>query len=190
MRRKLCGEFHRHDMQTVEGGWKACSRCGALSSKGVPFDVRFWSHVKKMPGDLCWEYQGCLSNDGYAWVGRTEWGRTPRRAHRVSWELVYGEIPKGEGFHGTAVLHRCDNRRCVRPSHLFLGTQRGNMEDMVRKGRKAGAKLTPDQVQEIRHLHRHGHERGELALKFGVDRHSIYMITSGRTWKSLEVRLS
>lgn len=188
MRKKLCGEFHRHDMQKTEGGWQSCSRCGTLSSKGVPFDVRFWSHVKKSDG--CWIYDGCLSNDGYAWVGRKDWGGTPRRAHRVAWELTYGPIPKGEGFHGTAVLHRCDNRACVRPDHLFLGTQKGNMEDMVQKGRKGGAKLTPAQVAEIKHLHKHGHQRGELAQRFGVTPHTIYMVASGKTWKSLEVRLS
>jgi len=71
--------------------------------------------------------------------------------HRVSWELHYGPIPKG-----MSVLHKCDNPPCVRPDHLFLGTQQDNLQDMRNKGRHrwglgerhAHAKLTTEIVLE------------------------------------------
>jgi hypothetical protein len=58
--------------------------------------------------------------------------------YRLAYELTYGPIPKGEGYHGTSVCHKCDNRRCVRPNHLFLGTHQDNIRDMVQKGRHSG----------------------------------------------------
>jgi hypothetical protein len=92
---------------------------------------RFWAKVDKS-GD-CWLWTGGLASKGYGqvWVG---FGKKCL-AHRVAWELTHGTLPAHESYHGICVLHRCDNPRCVRPSHLFVGTIGDNIRDMHRKGR-------------------------------------------------------
>ena len=78
----------------------------------------------------CWEYQGCKQN-GYAWIN---WqGKSGCLAHRIVYEATYGNIPEGH-----FVCHHCDNRPCLRPDHLFSGTNDDNMKDMARKGRGSG----------------------------------------------------
>jgi hypothetical protein len=90
---------------------------------------RFWSKVRKVDGDGCWEWTASRFNgNGYgcfAWINRKLIG-----AHRASWMLTHGEIQNG-----LWVLHKCDNRGCVRPDHLFLGTAVDNARDMVAKKR-------------------------------------------------------
>ena len=112
-------------------------------------------------------------------------------AHRVSWTLEHGEIPAG-----MCVCHHCDNRRCVRPDHLFLGTAKDNMQDMVKKGRatKANrgsgngmAKLTEEQVYEIREVSKYG-DLKRLGEKFGVSKSSMYEIRTRKTWGWLPER--
>ena len=102
-------------------------------------EARFWSKVEISAGDTCWEWAGsCLKKKlpyGQFSIS-TRHGRKMWKAHRVSWALVFGNIPEGY-----LVLHRCDNPKCVRPSHLFLGTAEDNMQDMVRKKRHADISL-------------------------------------------------
>src|ERR1019366_3384667 len=112
---------------------------------------RFWLNVAKSK-DGCWLWTASVDSGGYGVFD------TGRRSHRYSWELHHGPIPPSDGLIVTCVCHHCDNPRCVRPDHLFLGTQGDNMRDMAEKGRGARhagesnprAKLTAAIVRSIR----------------------------------------
>lgn len=152
----------------------------------TPLATRFWSKVDTS-GD-CWLWTAYLRPDGYGEfrVG----GRAGRsaRAHRVVYELVNGPIPDG-----LSVCHRCDNRRCVNPAHLFLGTAADNAADRDGKGRGHGpynpshhkAKLIAQQIADIRAALAEG-KRGtaaRLARQYGVSQHCISLIRHGRTYR-------
>ena len=96
-----------------------------------PLEVRFWHKVDKIPGKGpkgdCWEWTGSLNNDGY---GKIVVKEKIKLAHRISWEISFGEIPKE-----ICVLHKCDNPSCVNHNHLLLGTQADNIVDRDKKGR-------------------------------------------------------
>lgn len=94
---------------------------------------RFESRIDKS-GD-CWIWQGRARQGGYGYLG---WCGENERAHRVAWMIAHGPIPNG-----LCVCHTCDNPLCVRPSHLWLGTQLENNEDKVRKGRQHGRPRLP-----------------------------------------------
>jgi len=142
---------------------------------------RFWSKVDKS-GD-CWEWTAYVDKAGY---GNFKRNNRNGYVHRVSWELTNGEIPKG-----LCVLHHCDNRKCVNPDHLFLGTQYDNMQDMIEKGRKRPtygsghgmSKLTEEQVIEIRSRMRCGGDlQKNLAVEFGISKQLISCIVLRTRW--------
>lgn len=153
--------------------WK---RHGSYDDPRPTFEQRFWSKVNKTGS--CWNWTGMRFRLGYGAIRRD---RKMVSAHRVSWELHHGTIPGN--LH---VLHRCDNRSCVNPDHLFLGTHDDNMRDKVTKGRGA-ASLTAEQVVEIRQRYRAGDvTQRELARTFNVDPSNISYIVSGKSWSHLE----
>jgi hypothetical protein len=136
----------------------------------------------------CWVWTGSLSNKGY---GQMHVSGKNLLAHRVSFELFHGPIPPGMW-----VLHRCDNRRCVNPDHLFLGDCALNMQDCAAKGRlhfqKASgrgeehtqAKLTVEQVADMRELYRSGRfTKKDLAVRFGISPSQAGNILLYRHWK-------
>lgn len=140
---------------------------------------RFWSRAERGPD--CWEWQGYRRPDRYGLVG----GRTTPKilAHRLAWQLTYGPIPTG-----LFVCHHCDNPPCVRPDHLFLGTQTDNMRDAAKKGRiysgigarRAMAKVTPQQVREIRSLT--GLTLKQIGMRYGIKASQVSKIRLGQCW--------
>lgn len=161
-----------------------------------PISVRFWRKVEKAQVDECWLWIGGFANTGYGQMSKRrddgQW--TMVNSHRLSWEEHHGPIPDG-----LFVLHRCDNRKCCNPAHLFLGTQADNIADMVGKQRQArgegkplSSKLTQQQVTEIKDALapyvgrrvRRGVVR-DLAAKYGVCRASITYIGKGRNWREV-----
>ncbi len=119
------------------------------------------------------------------------------RAHRYSWEMNHGPIPDG-----LCVLHKCDNPKCVNPEHLFLGTNKDNFWDAVKKGRmvtdffghrlipngeKSGSsKLTEEIVKEIRRKYKPGvYGKVKIARDYGIDPSHALRIVKGISWSHL-----
>lgn len=131
---------------------------------------RFWSKVSVGAPDECWEWTGCRHTKGY---GDFSAGGKHIRAHRFSWIIANGEISTG-----LSVLHRCDNPPCINPSHLFLGTVRENILDMIHKGRankpnRRGIKIERWKVRDwevplIRELKNHGISGAGISRIFDI----------------------
>lgn len=144
---------------------------------------RFWEKVKKLPNG-CWEWQGSKSK-GY---GQIESSGKAYLVHRFSYWLHNGELPKGKGWHGICVCHSCDNRFCVNPAHLWLGTHDDNMKDAQKKGKFKGenagrSKLTEKQVKQIRKLLSSKKlSQREIAKMFNISRGSIDGINRKLIW--------
>lgn len=136
---------------------------------------RFWKHVAKSDG--CWNWVGAHWKK-YGCIRRGSAREGFRLAHRVSYELAHGAIPDG-----MAVLHTCDNGSCVRPDHLFLGSQTDNVRDMDSKGRRRNNKLTPDMIRAARARSMAGETQASIARDFGVVQTTISQALRGLTWR-------
>ena len=171
------------------GALKYCGAdCYRIVQRSRPIADRFWPKVLKTA--TCWLWAGGINQiTGYGqtstWSER-HGGSRPTGAHRVAWELARGPIADGQ-----SVLHRCDNPRCVNPDHLFLGTQRTNMEDAARKERlrvprPTARKLNEAQREDIRCRYAAGGVTlRALATEHGVTAPYIWQIVHR---KSVEFR--
>lgn len=146
----------------------------------------FYAHLDiNLTEDDCWIWNGCKDKNGY---GKLTLNKKDCRAHRISWQLINGEIPNK-----MIICHSCDNPPCVNPRHLFLGTHKINNADMIKKGRKkifSGslnpmAKLTENDVVEIRKWAESGIKHGIIAYNFGIKKSSISQIVTKKSWKNI-----
>lgn len=158
----------------------------------------FWDRVDiRLPSE-CWKWMGTKNKIGY---GDIRINGKYYTTSRISYFLSYGE-----NIDGSLVLHTCDNPTCVNPFHLFTGTQKDNMEDMIRKGRKykikgrawkeahpdhsnhllgsanSESKLTEEDVIEIRKKLLAKEKQSEIARQFGVSYSMICRISKGKNW--------
>ncbi len=167
--------------------------------KRLPWDVRFWSNVRTV--GTCWEWQGELGP--YLPYGRFSFSKKKYSSHRVSWEMLNGSIPSG-----MLVCHKCDNPKCVRPDHLFLGTHSDNSRDMTSKGRAWAQQpqhraklfgrrvargeqcgqsvLTDSAVMEIRKRLSAGERQAPLAREFGISTGLIHLVAKGVIWRHVQ----
>src|SRR3990172_3375900 len=144
---KIIGCFEqKHAAGMCGKHWHRWKRNQPLNDKSVyekTLIERFWEHVDKRTEKECWLWQGAKNGSKKIYGNLRINGKT-QLAHRFSWIIANGPIPKMKGtdWRGTCVLHRCDNGLCVNPDHLFLGTHIDNMIDRTTKGRSSNKKKT------------------------------------------------
>lgn len=134
------------------------------------------------PDTGCWNYRGGLDSSGYGQIFSGGTGkRTRSGAHRLALERKIGRTLSGAGVDKEYALHTCDNRKCVNPEHLFVGTHRENMADMARKGRaRRPGRLSDADVLEIHRLRdEDGLLQREIGAIFGVHQAYISEILRG-----------
>jgi len=182
----------RCDCGTIKSlcfGNGSAKSCGCLHS---PVDEIYHKELreriirnseKKESG--CWEWIKGKDRAGY---GQCTYRQDPVRAHAVSWRCFRGAVPKG-----LCVCHLCDNRCCVNPDHLFLGTPKENTQDMIKKNRKPkgiqihNAKRSEDDIREIKRLYESGEKtQREIAKLYGMGFSKVNAIIRGRAWTHVQ----
>lgn len=152
---------------------------------------RFWAKVDIRSADECWEWQGPISSCGYGNFsvgGKLSPDYRQWPAHRYAWTITYGAVPAELN-----VCHKCDNRRCVNPNHLFLGTDVDNMNDKVAKGRQAKgdssglSKLLERDIATVIEMYNGGMLQREIGENFGVSQAVVSSVIRGHTWKHVHV---
>jgi len=176
-----------YDVMNKSDRLKAAARIQKAHEKNV--EELFWTKVNKDTESGCWEWVKGITPKGY---GQFHINSHPRKAHRVSWEIHNGPIPNDSVYPFTkCVLHKCDNRKCVNPDHLFLGTIKDNAHDAVSKGRnihgeaQPTSKLTESDVRTIRMLHPET-PLSKLAEMFPVCKRTISLLISRETWRHVK----
>lgn len=152
-----------------------------MTFRGTPQE-RIEKYSMPEPNSGCWIWLGIIDGPGYGIVSIK---RRSTKAHRFSWELHRGPIPDG-----LCVCHVCDNRLCINPDHLFLGTKLDNCRDMYSKGRNVNnsgvkhwhAKITEAQARKIKRSRLLGHV---LMKRYGLSKAQISAIRTGRSWKHI-----
>ncbi len=155
--------------------------------KGLDVETRFWNKVRI--GDGCWEWTGAMNRSGYGTFRMR--GSREQLVHRFCWIFERGPIPAG-----LCVLHRCDNRKCIRPSHLFLGTWADNAADKKAKGRchdssgeaNGHAKLTKADVLAIRAAHANGETCRSIRERLEVSDTLVRKIVRRELWPNVEAK--
>lgn len=154
---------------------------------------RFWSKVGiTAHPDRCWEWLGGTYKEyGHFSITYAPQKDIPVRANRIMYYLHYGIHPENK-----IVCHRCDNPKCVNPSHLFLGTNKDNTQDMIKKGRKfitrgtdkecTWVKLTKEKVIELREMSKHSDfNYTHIAKEMGLDTKTVWNAINKVSWKHI-----
>lgn len=154
------------------------------NTKGMTPAEKLAFYSTRSSADACWEWNGAIKSDGYGHLRL--WGRYTQ-AHRAMWQIENGSIPAG-----LFVCHKCDNRKCINPSHLFLGTNAENLADMRAKGRgrippkteigekHPQAKFSDDVVLAVR---ADGRTQREIASHYGMSTGWVSYIKRG-LWRA------
>lgn len=152
--------------------------------------VNFWEKVNIGKPDECWLWKGCTCGSGHKY-GSAYFERKLTKAHRIAWEITHGPIPKG-----LLACHHCDTPLCVNPSHLFIGTNQDNQDDMERKGRRRYGvtlgednpltKITKAQAAEVRRLSKLGVFQKDISSITGVTKTNVGAIVQRRTWRHIQ----
>jgi len=172
---------------------RTIKRLGYIKGEPYPFvhghkrksiEERFWEKVEVGSLDICWPWKASRNKWGY---GRIGYKGKLVTAPRLSYQLVFGDVPEG-----LCVCHSCDNPACVNPSHLYLGTFRDNNLDKMSKGRWRGnhtrgenrpqSKITEDKVKEIRNLAKQGMSNRKIAPLYNISHSAVDSVINGRTW--------
>lgn len=166
---------------------KKTRSCGCLISPPkdkylIKLQERLFKKTKEENG--CWIWMKGKDLYGY---GRTTIKNTSISAHRASWIAWKGDIPDK-----IYVLHKCDNPQCINPDHLFLGTQKDNMKDMISKKRDLKAKgensgtskLKNEQIEQIEQIRESIKSSYDISKDFNVSASNIRAIRNNKTWKS------
>lgn len=169
--------------------------CGCLINPSLDVYVeimkaRILSQIDKTE-DKCWNWKGWIKPSGYGHITCTR--LKIQSTHRMAWRVFKGEIPKG-----LCVLHKCDNKKCCNPDHLYLGTVKDNTRDALERGqfpkgknpskgfpgeKHHKAKLTNENIMQIRELRKKGHTYSEISKLFNIDSKHISKIARGLAWK-------
>lgn len=155
-----------------------------MPKKATPIEEKLRRYSVSENG--CWEWSGPKDRDGYGVFGHHRGKQL--RAHRASYAVNVGAIPDR-----MMVCHKCDNRSCINPDHLFIGSPKENTLDMVNKGRKfltkgalhGMAKLSDKDVSEIIQLRKSGLLLKEIAARYGVTFQHVSLITHRKSWRHL-----
>lgn len=188
---KNCGNEFFRDTRNTYAYWgraKFCSReCSSMAwtkladERRITIEEAFWRKAKKGDPNDCWEWSGLHDQQGYPVL---PYNKNTQRACRVAAKISCGEIKKDEH-----ACHRCGNKRCCNPSHIYAGSPKQNNSDKLIHGTQPmgessyQSKLRDEQIREIRASKE---TNSKLGIKYGVSSSNISMIRTRRTWRHVK----